>query len=339
MKRRIFITSVNLLCAFTLLSPATAQQSDPQLIYEGVAIERVFWSSNSQDLLFRTLKPDGLSTMEQAWATLDVATSQLNLSDTVPVSLPDQLSLDIQAQTILQTSRAVFPSPDGRFLVASGSVEAATLSTHTIITDLQTDAQTSILLRGVGAGHDSDRYNVQWSADSQVFVLSASGISSGPYYFHHVDFSGGLAAPVVNDIFSLDFQGVTYTTREVYDVSFDGDHVLLQVVYRNPSNISALLIWDAQGEHRVIDLNALSIADVLTGSFASDSEDILELVTEDGLVRVDLAAFPIQATVLNPEINTERYIDAKFSPDGQRLALVAPMPGNQTDIYMLDLTQ
>ncbi|NJO84744.1 MAG: hypothetical protein HC828_19570 [Blastochloris sp.] len=324
------------------LQIAVDQDTNLQPIFtEYFPVENLSWSSDSRVLLFQIAVP-GLAPSERSWYAYNPATSALSESSTWPLQ-PDVTNATRQQFELsalhLGGDHLAFSSPNGRFLVTDRE-EAHSERQIPIVVDLQTNRSVSIDVSVNVISFNTDQFEINWSGNSEAFVLSTAAIlGSEPEFFQYVTGYGSVPSEVeVQELFSVRVDEREYTPLEIYDVSFAGDQTLLHGIHYAPSPTNRqvfypLIFWDADGQHQVLqDQFDKQRGNLLAASFASDDENYILAVDDRGLVRYSLIVSSLE--VLRSDLNSNRFSEALFSPDGRSLALVEAVPGYE-NVYVV----
>jgi dipeptidyl aminopeptidase/acylaminoacyl peptidase len=335
--KKIYLYTLCLVCIL-LPEKITAQDVSLQLIYtitEGEGVQNLFWSSDSQLFAFQPVLP-GVSENGQTWIEYNsrLSTSYETLdplfSNTLTTQIVDEAIIELQ----FSENTAVFVSPNQRYVVTAQVTDTNDFST--IIIDAEKDRVFDIGITALGIWNAPEEFFVLWSIDSQSFVFATTALNaSEPSFFYHVDNYVDQDARI--DITQLDGFGCGEDICNpigIYDLSDDGHMVLMQVA---KNSTYPLAIWDTTGSHQVIDAGIrIDTSYRLTAAaFAPDNENDILVVDGRGLVRYSLETG--ETVVLRSDITSQRFRYARFSPNGESLALVDNTPGRPAAVYLLDI--
>lgn len=328
-----FISLIVLLTLTLQAVTPTASQETLLPIFEGQEISNLSWSNDNQQLSFQS----GYSTLSQPeipWVVYDAvrATATDSASFTLPEELPASLIQRLDAN-LTQTN--IFLSPDGRYAVAADVANDWT----TVIVDTLENRVMDTQVRSTGISNAPERFFVLWSDDSQTLVFATSAtLFPEPSFFHwvtgYVDADDEL---VVQEISSFVYNNVLYGILNLYDLSSDGTRVLAKGVAPETGQTGyPMVIWSRDGNH--IDLRSVfgnTTESFSAASFAPNNENEILVVDQRGLVRYSLLTG--ETVILRSDITSQQFRIAKFSPNGEQLALVDNTPGRPAAVYILDV--
>ncbi|MDX2136457.1 MAG: hypothetical protein SF123_00055 [Chloroflexota bacterium] len=339
------ILALAMIAIFLLLHPIHAQDASLSAIYSGWPITNMWWSADSRVFAFQG---NMTSAPESSWYAYDVTSGRLTNSQTWPLQPTlnriEQQALDSQ-ETLGVEVNLVFSSPNGQFLVGSSEnltglqnqssyVSQATISNRTTNTinliGLPIITQTSV-----------DRYRVQWSDDSSTFVVSTSAVQvSALSFFYYVT---GYAESNATDIVAVDMQpvmidGQNHSILEVFDLSNDGRQVLLFASRSGSGRPDYCLIrWSSiESSSHVLVPGFDGITEYHPSAvFSSEGSDIVLIFQRSGINEVNLISGNVRN--LYPDLGSERFTNAMFSPDGRYIALVERVTDAVFSVYVVAL--
>lgn len=298
-------------------------------------IQTLYWASDSQSFGFNLISTGSYFT--DPWIVYGRQTTMT--TELAPLTLLQTLAPTVSLSDV--NPALVFPSPDHRFVVSA---------TSNTITEQQVIIVDTSDNRAIETGINPGRidqvpqlFTVTWSDDAtSLTVATSSRIDTEPSSFRWVtNFAEDSAALDVREITFFTVEERQYTTLEVYDISADGQNVLLRTFHGQQETdafriVYPLVIWNSAGQHRVINgvLGPyIDHGEIRAAVFAPENENELLVVDRRGLLRYSLETGAI--TILRPDITSERFRFAHFSPDGEQLALVEQ--GIDQPLHMLDL--
>lgn len=346
LKRRFLLHIAYVLLWLLPYSENIAQDDAFQPIYDGLPVDDLFWTADSQQLMFRHLEA-GQGFVEAAWSVYTIRSrtairvTELPSQVTLSSAMHDRYSLDNPFEIL------AFSSPDGNYVVTgrfTGAHEAAR-RWETVIVDTLQDRVIHTAIPALGVTTTPHYFNVTWNADSQVLILATSALRvSEPSFFYWVSgYADSANQPDVREITRFSIDDRQYTTRRIYDVSSDGHAILLHGVHHTPEpntrqTFFPLIVWKADGNHQVL-LNDFDkrpgAFNLLTASFVPDNEDALLIVDERGLLHYTPDTG--ESTILRSDITSVRFREAHFSPDGTFLALVENVAELREIVYIIEV--
>jgi hypothetical protein len=321
-----------------LVSVATVAQSLTLHVHAQNAIIRIpavepgflRWSTDGRYLAWVEVsgsQSDAYYVDNPNWRTYDLQTQQISTRAGYPF-LPQ---LSSQEAAVLapeppdgglgdQRPKVVFVSPSGRFLVFAGKRQTqGNKSTWKLM--LGDRQRLQLLETGLELDTSSNlaAIDVKWSSDSSSFALSQGYDTS--------DISGSIAPALFvsgystnlanymnqSQIAEPNINGQTYKTELVYDVSPDGQRVLVTGLQeQNNTGVTAargFIVYSVQGTS--ILLPGIDGSTVTDAHFlASDPNHIL-MTAAQGLMLYDIAAQNF--TVLNASLNGKDFF-TRLSP-------------------------
>jgi hypothetical protein len=332
----LFMLSLASFLFFNQLPHSMGQDNEPPELVASymnpVPIEgigNVDWTSDGRQLVFA----DIALLPSSEWYTYDVDTKQIEAFDHSPQQndiLDDRCSRIEQLVAELSGGIA-FLSPDGQFMTYL--VEDTTSAYAGVgIASCQQDNSMVFLeiLNDIG--------RVLWNSESTAFVITDIGNSYFTFNFYVSDYSTDISNTIVRHLDVLSLNNRDYAVNAVYDLSADGNHVLLRVVFSDPDTTYKLYLYDSQYPANDQLIDKVDANNVIAGSFAPNDETKLWLFTEQGVIQFDLVTEEI--TILDntltavDAINVPPDSPALFSPDGRYLATLA-----EEGLYLIDLTE
>jgi hypothetical protein len=343
---------VALICGFIMIflsSDVFAQNESLKPIYSGIPIGNIAWSSDSQKLIFQdSLTGDTLLSGERYWHSYDITTQSSVQSATWPEqpALTSDLAKTFNVENGADAeSRLLYLSPNGHYIIGGDELALnAPLESSTLVADLQSDRLFSIPIPALGISSGPDSFNVHWSNDSEVFTLLIMALQvSAPSYIYYVKgYNENPANLTLQDMTSFIINDQEYSTMKIFDVSSNGERVLVHGSYIIPASETReydygfpLVVWNAKdaSQHFVIDEFNKSGFNLRSVSFAPDNDNQILVLNEQGLVQYDLLTK--KTTILRADLNSMWANEALFSPDGNWLALTE---GEVVEnIYLIDL--
>ena len=323
---------VLLTLSLTSVMPVSSQEV-LQPVFQGMDVTTLYWSNDSQQLSFRS----GYSTLEQPeipWVEYDTVTS--TLSDSATWIAPEQLSaLMIQRLNTNFTQTNMFLSPNGRYAVTADVND----DWNTVIVDTLEKRILNTEVRSTGLHNAPEQFFVLWSKDSEtlVFVTSATLLPEPSFFYRVTGYTNAVEPLIVQDIGSFDYNGILYGMIRPYDLSSDGTRVLAEGVAPYAGQIGyPLIIWSSDGNHRDLrEVFGNTTESFSAASFAPNDESDILVVDQRGLVLYSLDTG--ETTILRTDITSDRFRLARFSPNGESLALVDNTPGRPAAVYLLDV--
>lgn len=341
------IQKVMFLMILTLLviNVVSGQEDDLRPIYTGETIDGLYWSSDSQNLTYPRVIA-GSTQLDQSWVMYNINSSIVTNLDIWPIQtlIPNVVNRILGGTRSAPLQTNVFMSPNYRYAVAVDVIDRNNEGTLMVVdTDDGQIIDTGIAPLGIElAPH---LFQITWSHDGETFVVATSALMVyEPSFFHWVsNYTLDIPQPEVRDITSFSMARQVYGTRRVYDVSQNGQLTLIHALTSPPDNsrnFYPLVIWQSDDNHQILmnDFNKRpGITGILTATFAPNDENDILVVDDRGLVRYSLETG--ETVVLREDINSERFSDAAFSPNGEQLALVDQGPGRPTTVYLLDVSK
>jgi hypothetical protein len=283
----------------------------PAPIYTGerIAINTTLWSPDSQSLRF-----EGVDNGVVSYGQYYLKTPNLWLSERNPLTivLTGQQQHQLKAQSDIG-----YVSPNGEYIIYAHQEEICGESgcePQWALGDLQT-GQHALLTMGM-----STRRRIVWSDDSSAALILIDGHYGGLGGAYYVsDFGDD-----VGQVQTIQLMNFFIGTHTYVDISADGERVLLREQFDGLE--TGLYVWDSTGplEPRQFVAGDSPIVfedEVVTGAaFLADNESIIIAVTDDGIVRLNLATDEQDLT--NAVINAEWVEWAYFSPDARFIAVL-----------------
>jgi hypothetical protein len=326
-----------------------AQAPEFAPIYSGLPVKNVAWSSDSQKLTFQEAQSEtDASSLSDSWLAFDTLTQSLQSASEWP--LQPNLTSSLQQtfgteQALTESNSFLFRSPDNRYIVGNEQLSAETGRDDLgIVVDTVANQTFALTIPLLGSETGPDLFDVHWSTNSEAFTLSTTALlATDPTFFYHISgYGDDSSKPIVQDLTQLIIGDKQYSTLEIYDVSSNGDLVLLRGFYVTPSPENRqmefpLIVWnskDASG-HFVVDNIEKSQSDLLAATFASNNDSLLLILDERGLVQHNLTNN--EESILRTDINSTWVNKAVFSPDGQSLALIEKVNDVMENVYVIEL--
>jgi len=299
------------------------------------------WSINSQKLIFADIAL--LPTDE--WYEYDLNTKEITFRNYYP--LQPQLS-ETESQTLVNTASAqaveiepISRSITHRFLVY-GVLTGEQLETNWGPFQAVQPGIFDIRQKSVFTISTSKLYGIPqvfWSADETAFVATNTivppiwiNVSYVSNYFEDV------SKAMVREVNGIWIGDQSYAVNAAYDISADGNRVLLRLNAPTTETTYKLYIYNARFPNQDRFLNEFDATEVIAASFAPNDESKLWLFSENGVMQYDLTTG--EQTVLNNAITSIDALNvsidnpAVFSPNGHYLATLG-----ENGLYLLDLTQ
>lgn len=345
-KNLVVILHVLLMCVSSVNFSVGQENKTPEPVADrttGVQSPGMLtWSVDSLKLAFA----DIIMLPSNEWYLYDTITNRV--SSTTPELLRphlDETASRILTQVPTSANELVQPisqSPNNRFLVFGvfnseeqivtnwGSFPAIQLG----IADLQ--QKVTYTLSEVEVPNP-DR--VLWSDDSTAFILVQTIIPNDWVNVYYADnYDTDVSEIAFRRLTGLPIANQVYTVNGAYDLSSDGNIVLLQVMVPTGQREYKIYLYNAVFPDKDQLIQNFDATNVIAGSFAPTNETRLWLFNEEGIIQYDLMSNEV--TILNTDVNSKRAkaIPSKdpavFSPDGQRLATL-----QETSLYVIDLTE
>jgi WD40 repeat protein len=335
---------VTICFAILILSHIESQDNELVPLYSGAEVRDVFWSADSQILTFMPLADAIIDPFNANWVVYDVVSS----SESEIVGLPLQNMVLSQANQF-SSSPMQLVSPDDAYIITASeqtvfdenlnTSQRQALRWNTVIIDTQNNHIVDPDILALGIDRGPEYFNALWSLDSKTLVLSTTALLVyDPSFFHWVTGYGDINESLqVQNLTAFSYQNQQYSMQTPLDLSLDGSNVLAITV--SPTGVQGgrpLMIWNKDGKH----INLQNVFDDISSSvtaaaFFPDNENDILVVDERGLVRYSLETS--ETVVLRSDITSQRFRYARFSPNGESLALVDNTPGRPATVYLLDI--
>jgi hypothetical protein len=309
--------------------------TEPVPIVDGIAPANLQWLDQDLRLTFFDAALLGryapIEIETESWFVFDIEQQALSRSSrwVLQPQIPETLENNIEPNSV------AFLTPEGRYLIyasRSPQPEPSTGESFIQIYDNQTD---SVIETGIpsGAGITLVGFSsLIWGGDNR-FVLSITPSDVGlpaPPNLHYLDLSGGVLS--VRQIAIIEFGTRSFFVVNVFDVSSDGLHVLMEGGFVG-EGVSYLAIWNAQAPSNLTIIPETQITGIerlLDAQFTTHEGTQFVFFNEQGAGHYNLATDTLE--IINSQVSAQHYRYAEFSPRAEVLALA-----NDTAVYWLNL--
>ncbi|MBE7511188.1 MAG: hypothetical protein HS103_00030 [Anaerolineales bacterium] len=311
----LFITIFLIIAKLTTLK---AQATIDFVVHLGSGDYEHSWSWDSQYFIFQGYE----------WFSYDVQNKQLAITEgawplQVPLTEAQRQAFEVGTDPDGNTS-FFLRSPNGRYIVyvTSHETDKGSFGNANSLGLADLTSEEHVLLEGTYTDYfDNFRanYEVLWSADSSAFILNHHTLA--PKTFYISNFNEGLNnTNIVSLHDGIRVGDVTLTYFKLYDISLDGDYLLLGVPDKR-----GLTIWQTRMPHETLFVplvdRGLGFGKFVAGHHA------VRYITSTGLYEHNILTRA--TTLISSDLNTAEGDRFWFSPDGNKVAIM-----KDRDFYM-----
>jgi hypothetical protein len=331
-----------IMCGLGTVGFVAAQSNLGEPIYTGSRIKNVMWSSDSSRLVFQKANgiENGVNVSDNSWIEYSTQSNQLVTRNSWTL-LPDLTASEmaLSGSSLDGKQSFAFTSPDNVYtiLAGEGGINAGfplMLSNH--LTN-QSDLLPITILEPF---QGTDDFRVYWSDDNTAFAVVSSTLSGLSYIDYANGYDAGTSNIVVQSPSLITVDNQTFITDDVYEVSADGDTLLLRVRVDGDINDPSfkLALWDASHPEKTLLLNKIEGDQFIGAAFILSDETKLLFVDEFGLQQYDLVTQ--KSMLIQSEISAAsetkwlwyRELRGVFSPNAEWLAYIT-----DDSVYVFDV--
>ena len=304
-----------------------------EVVYEGRQIQDLYWSADSQRLVFSVeTASSSVQPTDGSWVTLDTTSNQIQETDTWALYPDFSPSEEERFEVSVHRNQPsfVYQSSNDNYIVYAPFQAELEIPTPMALGNRETGnahIESGLILDPFTG---PDEFSVIWREDSQAFVVKVNSTSEGDgYYFYVNGYDQNVDNASFTEIESVTVSDRMFTVKEIFDISTDGHFLLLSAgeIDKETSQLSdnRLLLYDIENplETVVIGVQLTPI----TSSFCATNEQLVLYLADDGLYEYDLKTMTRHQLLT---YSTENIVDAKFAPNGMWLAI---QDGDASDIF------
>jgi hypothetical protein len=298
-------------------------------VYSGTTSRNIYWSNDSTNVSFQlgydvnfNSTEAGITTTNNSWYNFNVLTNTLTNSNTWSLQAPLSTSeINLIDPAGFPTSPSfVYASPSGRYVAYARILN----NQHILSLFDRTTNQIWSTYQILFSNSHVDDFNVIWSASETSFIFRAATDGGGMVFIYASGYSPSLLNGTMQIVNFVDIGTQSYSISNVYDISADGQQVLMRVIEvgNPPHPLGAspirLMVWQSNNPSLSKVITSVDANTIRGASFASDERKIL-YISNTGLWQYDtMYDFPF---VLDTTINSIWVSNAVFSPNSRWIAI------------------
>jgi hypothetical protein len=315
-------------------SVKSAQESLPEPIFlEGFMVSE-FWTLDSEVFVFKTdFEERGVLTNQPSWFEFHTDTGEVIRSRVWRLN-PALSPEDYETYGILTALSGepsfIYASPNRQFLVY-GHVSTDGDGNHPLaVVDLSTGQYlvTDIITYGTFPAS----FALKWSDDSSAFTVKTVSPYTAINTYHVTNFQEDIQLLSYSILRHTLAQGVTYVVFDIFDISADGDQILLLAATERTNR--KLIVWSPQTPTEAHFIN-VETTNLLDAAFHPDIANNVMMINEAGIVLYDYLSDKTQ--ILQSAVNTMWIQQARFSPNAHWVAVAEYHPNDRGDLYMVEV--